>query len=668
MTTTDQATDPIPELTKTETETKKIIPSYLRKTVDKEEMERKLKERMPIQYQSDFKNSKIDSKALLHQSLPQKLIKQSQIKETITKSPPLKLDTRNILKRPGKKIKSPRQRKALATKEIKLNTDSRLPLLVGDEDSAQQRKKSSTHGAGRTVKKNRSLKKGTSKGSEEEDEEFDEESEEEKFESEIKLKYKNGETLEVKDLSPKYKQTNTKTQKDTEEVAKLKIIQKSNLPPIVGDTFDLRNIESVEPLDDRESGRSHDSKTKSKTTTDLSQPFQSASDNWNLFSNKKKNEIPEKSTKFIRIQYTEAELNQINNLFSYFYGFNGPPKRIRSANYAVLKSDYYKKDSEKTEIVKIDKIIEKKQESNKTVINYFDNMLEKFEQKRNQLNDRVKSAQIRRENLQEESLKKWSASIEKKSTNNKPIKYDNGFNESSIDSKLRSTNIKLIDITYGNRSLFNRKIKSATILRRPKSSKKRPKSVTFTDEINDSKINNNKSESEIIKQNVDESVLMQPPYLISAIEMEEILEAASLRATMRSRSRSSVTTIPKIYLNHLQNIQNRIPTQKQPNDNMQESLEHFLTTTSGTDTSDELISESENYYLSLNQFERLGSSKTNLNSKIASSTLTFESQNKQRNSSAKNQRINSRSGGSSAKVNIFDEFETLSNYRLVLLN
>ena len=99
MTTTDQATDPIPELTKTETETKKIIPSYLRKTVDKEEMERKLKERMPIQYQSDFKNSKIDSKALLHQSLPQKLIKQSQIKETITKSPPLKLDTRNILKK-----------------------------------------------------------------------------------------------------------------------------------------------------------------------------------------------------------------------------------------------------------------------------------------------------------------------------------------------------------------------------------------------------------------------------------------------------------------------------------------------------------------------------------------------------------------------------------------
>ena len=342
------------------------------------------------------------------------------------------------------------------------------------------------------------------------------------------------------------------------------------------------------------------------------------------------------------------------------------PKVVEIETVKPLENKVVKNEQNMTNDVKI---VEKKNESNKNVLNYFDSLIENFEKKRNQFNDRVRSAKIRRENLQEESLRKWSASIEKKSV--KKPNESNSNNKQSFPYS-RPNSINLIDITYGERSLLNRETKSATTSRR-KLSNKRPKSVTFTDEVNDGndeeKLYQSEFETDYEMKPDEDSVFEQTPYLISAIEMEEILEAAAAKAIERSRSKSSVTTIPTVYFNQIQNIQHKVPTQKQPNDNIQESLERYFET-SATDTSDNELNSESDYVSASQQFGRSSylSSNTKLSGKITSSTLTFDSQiTKQQNSSIKSMRINSCTvdyrRGSALKKNVNDEFESMSSYR-----
>ncbi len=675
------------------TEVEQKVTEVLKKRIktkdDSEEMERKLKDRLPTEYQSGLKNAKIDSRTLVQQSQPERssrldLKKDSMIKST---SPP-KIETRNIIKKPAtmpKKPTKPQKNLALAVKDIKLAPTSRQTSLASEEDLGikQFRRKKITSApasSGMRILKKKQIyrdRKPDDKQANEssEEEEYQDEDEEEIF------------------ITPGVAKQKTKNNlKKFQEQAKIKNkIHKENqkfvLPPLeeVRDTKSdlLRNVESVEPDD---SGRSQLSKKalgRSTNGTDLSNRFGSHSESWG--------QSPDKSSgikkpKFIKIVYSEAELKQINNLFSFFYGVNGPPKRIRSANYASVmqsmlpkvaevetvkpfenKSDKNKIESNKTEDAsKIEKMIDKKNELNKNVLNYFDNIIENFEKKRNQFNDRVKSAQIRRENLQEESLRRWSASIEKKAVTkqNEPISTNNKQNSPFS----RPNSINIIDILYGERSLFNRETKSETTSMR-KLSNKRPKSVTFTDDVNDEeKFDQSEFETDYeIKQDED-NVFEQTPYLLSAIEMEEILEEAATRAAFRSKSKSSVTTIPTIYFNQIQKIQDKVPTQKQPNDNIQESLERYFTT-SATDTSENELNSESDYVFASQQFGRSSylSSNTKTSGKITSSTLTYESQIKQRNSSTKSMRINSctvdNRRGSASNKNNNDEFESMSSYR-----
>lgn len=687
VTSKDKATDPIQvsDLKTPPTEALK-----LRKKNNDEEAERKLRERMPIEYKSLLKNAKIDTKTLINRSPVDKHDDQNKKKSTQPRSPTIKFESRNVIKKPSN---TSSQKKAnVAIKDIKLTGQSRQSSLSSDEDANfstknVQRKKI-------FKAKPSDIKKLKKKKTYKEKKPGEKHSRESSDEQELDNNENEEAIINNNEIDSIYNSKNRKTYQESVQIQKSKKTKKTPLQPVeeMRDTkSDLRNIESVEPED---SGRSQSSKkalARSINSTDMSHRFSSASENWDQYSSKNNEH---KKPKFRKITYTEDELKQINNLFSFFYGVNGPPKRIRSANYNSIsqlptlsevenvkkslkevKSDKINELKKTNEEVHIEKIIEKKNESNKTVFNYFDNIIENFEKKRYQFDSRIKSAQIRRENLKEESLRKWSASIEKKKASiPKPTEKLNLSKKKlkpiSNYAFSRPNSINLIDITYDEQSILNRQTKSATILRRIKTLNKRPKSVTFTDDVNS---NENKLESELeldTEIELKQAVLEQEPYLVSAIEMEEILEAAAARAMARPRSRSSVTTIPNIYLNQLQNIKNKVPTNKQQNDNIQESLERYSSATSVTDTSatdNEMYSESD-YIFTSQQFGRSSylSSNTKLSGKITSSTLTFDSQGN--NSQGKNMRINScivdyRRG--SAKKNLSDKFESLSNYRYV---
>jgi hypothetical protein len=681
--TKDQATDPIPELAEKIVEIPKKF-SSIRKKVDNEEMERKLRERMPIKFQeSDLKNAKIDSRKLIDQGLPAQLSNRpTQVKDT--KTGQTKTDTRHVYKRPAKKVNKPaRQKQFLTIKEIKLSSNnqsfdehsqrsSRLPSLKTEEDSEirefrLRRKRDSITSIDGTQKS--LLKKSSFRVDEDDESDF----EEEFLKKNENLKSKNDQhqkpttvfnsykTVEDKPPLPSVKTDNNKiSHQPIQSNQSLKRYSLSRLKDEMRDVKSvLRTVDSAENIDNTDSGqivpikvfsrRSDQTRTSYSVLSELDSNF---SDNWNSVSRlQEKKDKPEKIKK---IEYSEKEIKQISNLFSYFYGVNGPPKRINSANYAVTRINNSKTeavefvDSTRTELVKINNIIKKKQESNRTVTSYFDTLLDKYETKRNKLNERAKSAQIRRDIIQDESLKKWSASIEKKSKTKQQPLIDSG-----LSNEQPGSNFKLVDVTFGDQSLLNRDINTSSILSKRKSANKRPKSVSFSD-----------GKLEPSNDNV------QPAYLISTIEMEEILQEAAARAIYRSRSRSSVTTIPSIYFKHLKTIQTKVPTQANPfdNNNIQESMDRIFTT-SATDSSDD--EDDDSICVTDDETLKNGrSTNSSINRKNTPSTMTFDSQNRVKNST-KNLRINScivdyRS--SAAKKNLgkdTSKFESLSSYRQV---
>lgn len=678
---------------------------------NEEELERKYRERLPIKFQeSELKNYKIDSKKLIGQGVStQQAAKATAAKEA--KPPVARIEVRRVAKRQMKKPTKPKK-KVLSSREMKfddsLNEDSqrsfgqRLPSLKSHETTDTYER--------RMRKKDSSEKKSKKLGPTGELEESDEDEIFEDVQKANLLEYRLAQLKRMGSSQQEFEEPKV----ENIEVASIppatkpnRVIRsygkKSNLEDVKSD----RIIASIDPLEDEfeldmnfNGKKSNMSRSSQRdTSTQMSVPLSHLDPNfptiWNpLTGQVKRVKKPKKKP----VVYTQTEIKQINKLFSFYYATDGPRfKRINSANYQLIhevkeeeeeeeKLDA-KKEVQKTvdlkvteetkkdgEIVKIDEI-KKIESSNQIVFQNFDKWLENYANKREKRNERVKSAQLKRENLFDQSLRKWSASIDKKSKVKSNVDM-----ESASTEKFISHSFKLSDISLDKNKLINREIKSASILMKGKAKKNRPKSVTFND-TNKSKSESATKDSESVKSTQvekDDDIKEQEPYLISAIEMEEILEEAASRA-YSAKTVSSLTRVPSAYTRHLKLLQAKTTARKHSFDSQifMESTEQIYTT-SGSDSSDfenDLDDEDVDVdeYLQYRNARRVLRESSNLS---ASSIRRYsprslqhsDMQNRARQSSAKSQRIKSSTVDYRTKDKIKQlkerfEFESVSSYR-----
>ena len=253
------------------TEIESKVPETFKKRVkkkdDSEEMERKLRERMPTEYQSGLKNAKIDSRTLVNLSPTSKSSRLISRNDNFIKpTSPEKMETRNIIKKPAVKPTKPQKKLTILTvKDIKLAPTSRQPSLASEEDfevkKFRRKKLTSATSSGVKVLKKKKIDRDRKPG----DKFADESSEEREYEDEGEV-----ETL-----------MNSEAKQNANNLKKSQINKKKFLLPPLEEVrdlkSDLRNIESVEPED---SGRSQVSKKafgRSNNGTDLSNRFSSNS-------------------------------------------------------------------------------------------------------------------------------------------------------------------------------------------------------------------------------------------------------------------------------------------------------------------------------------------------------------------------------------------------------
>ncbi|CAF0852544.1 unnamed protein product, partial [Brachionus calyciflorus] len=192
-------------------------------------------------------------------------------------------------------------------------------------------------------------------------------------------------------------------------------------------------------------------------------------------------------------------LERTKNLFEYLYIRPVLPKRLTSASY-VLNINDTKNEFKKPDIKFYDTFIEdidlqenlsKNSDLNKN--EFFLKWIENYEARRNKLRDRMNKARLNHDKILSDNMKKWSESIQRKSAISKA---------NNITSK---STYNFSDQNSQNQSKLECKSELNV-------SKIRPKSVTF---------NKNSTVRSIVH--------VQPTYLVSQLEMEEIIKEANER-------------------------------------------------------------------------------------------------------------------------------------------
>jgi hypothetical protein len=243
-------------------------------------------------------------------------------------------------------------------------------------------------------------------------------------------------------------------------------------------------------------------------------------------------------------------------LFEFVYGLQGIPKRIGSAHYLMpFKTDEKSNTPESNQ----QKVLLKSESFNRipretremSNSKYFDDWLNKYEYHKMKATLRQTNASRQANLILKENLNRWSESISKKIVNSKPPSAQiNKFkNSSPLLFRNEPVHETRPSISAGNRSadkenmgrIVERSVKSAYISAKlnDMNSIKRPKTVSFT-------VNSNKTPSmpDVVKEEKDEisksitSVHVQPTYLVSQIEMEEILQESERRVKSVQSERS----------------------------------------------------------------------------------------------------------------------------------
>lgn len=301
--------------------------------------------------------------------------------------------------------------------------------------------------------------------------------------------------------------------------------------PSTIEDFD-RNIESIEPPDDKESESEvtsgdvfkelvknrYDQINRGGTQSTSSQMIHSAlllkpdsklNNAWDPTEGVLAVKKIRKENKPKILNYTPQELKKIMNLFEYYYG---ETTKIQHPNQNVIQK-HISKDENKDYVEKTIK----KAESQNQVEKNLDEWLEKYEKKRELLDNRLKSAQEKQRKITEDNTQKWLTSIAQKNHLIRPI---------DVQKPVKPA-IRLI--------------KSAVVTNEFKIENKRPKSVSFLN-------------VELNQANKHHKVKVQEPYHVSQIEMDDILREVVSRNSLKSQSVSSYTMIPDIYFKKFKNF------------------------------------------------------------------------------------------------------------------
>ncbi len=268
--------------------------------------------------------------------------------------------------------------------------------------------------------------------------------------------------------------------------------------------------------------------------------------------------IESKLKRFTSFDNGEVDLNKVKELYDFKYGINAsatnqPYKRITSGffrlpfendldlNKSVIKNE---ENSEKTAIPNDQESLESK--SQKIIENkYLLNWIQNYNYQRRKLNRHMNKVRLRKEAIQNENLQRWSESILKK-------------NSATIARPI-SSNKQLLQLDSGSKISFQhqgpcliepRNTKSAFSFRPEESLKelhqssntKRPKSVTFA--FNCSNLDKNSNTEDNNNNNIIKPIIhLQSGYLISQIEMEDILREVEERINAKKSNNEIIRNI-----------------------------------------------------------------------------------------------------------------------------
>ena len=252
----------------------------------------------------------------------------------------------------------------------------------------------------------------------------------------------------------------------------------------------------------------------------------------------------------------EISKEKVKYLFEFVYGLQGIPKRIGSANYVMpFKTDEKSNPPDSNQqkgLLKSESFTRIPRETHEmSNSKYFDDWLNKYEYQKMKATLRQANASRQANLILKENLNRWSEAISKKIVNSKPpsAQISKFKNSSPLLFRNEPVHETRPSISAGNRSAdkenmvrtIERSVQSAYISAKLNDMNiiKRPKTVSFT-------VNSNKTASmpNEVKEEKDEkseskvSVHVQPTYLVSQIEMEEILQESERRVKSVQSERS----------------------------------------------------------------------------------------------------------------------------------
>ena len=268
-------------------------------------------------------------------------------------------------------------------------------------------------------------------------------------------------------------------------------------------------------------------------------------------------ELQQTSTKVARKAIVrkreEMPKEKVKYLFEFIYGMQGIPKRIGSANYVLP----YKtsEPNEQKETYKSESLLKIPHETTHEMSNskYFDDWLKNYEFQKMKSNMRQLNASRQANLILNQNINRWSECISKKIINSKPPSAQINKFKNSSPLLFRNEPIEVRpSISAGNRSadkenlryIVERNAKSAYISAKLSDTNelKRPKTVSFTVNSNNKTSSSNEmNETKAERAKPAISVRVQPTYLVSSIEMEEILQESEkrVRSVQSERSRKS---------------------------------------------------------------------------------------------------------------------------------
>lgn len=225
-------------------------------------------------------------------------------------------------------------------------------------------------------------------------------------------------------------------------------------------------------------------------------------------------------------------------LFDYYYDLNncGILKRLGSAKYA-LKDLKDQKPNQETRCVSASKSKSIADSAHDQSIDnsYFNEWLRSYHTRSRKLNERMRSAQSNQIRIQSAKVSKWCDSIDKKMTTSiVPLRSVLPFSPSP--SQMNSEHSSYMNFNRSKKAPIIRQIQSA--MQRHNSFdgsqllKPRPKSVTFLTDSNQKLLSDS-----------SERLVVKPSYLMSQIEMDDIMQEVEKRVRADSFQRVNSAAI-----------------------------------------------------------------------------------------------------------------------------